>query len=271
MLHLFYHSFDFSEVVKKRFLLSRRETETFERDASILKILGETGLSRRPEIEEKAVEALGIKKAGGSIQALFARLTNHGLIEIFRPWKKEGTGVSGRSPDLFRLTDLGRLAFWLLTGKEASLNEYDLLLKRHVSPEHTLLNLEAADLLQAAGYRVTLYPPDIQLPDGGSFQPDLVLTGLEGEFLYVEVEREANKDPVQRQAKWRNYNQASGGVLYVVCDNRTCMRQVRSEINYALGKEPVAIHLTNISDYRIGKRGPGKSIWLDRRERRDDL
>jgi hypothetical protein len=43
----------------------------------------------------------------------------------------------------------------------ARTNEYDLLLERHVSPEHTLLNLQAADVLREAGYQVNLTPPEI--------------------------------------------------------------------------------------------------------------
>ena len=51
-----------------------RKAETFERDFTILRLLGETGLARRPLIEQQAAERLGIRKAGGSLQALFNRL-----------------------------------------------------------------------------------------------------------------------------------------------------------------------------------------------------
>jgi len=48
--------------------------------------LGVTGLARRPLIELQDAERLGIRKAGGSVQALFNRLEVLHLIEIFRPW-----------------------------------------------------------------------------------------------------------------------------------------------------------------------------------------
>lgn len=240
-----------------------RQSETFERDSRILTLIGESGLARRPVIDARAAEALGIKKAGGSLQALMARLVELQLIEVFRPWTAEGAGTGGRFPDLVRLAERGQLAYWLLTGKKPSVNEYDLLLERHVSPEHTLLNLQAADVLREAGYQVNLTPPDVNLPDGGLFKPDLVLIDEQGSLLFVEVERDTDKSIEQRQAKWRNFHQASGGRMFVVCDNRSCMRNIRSEINYCLGNRSLVISLTNLADLQAGKRGESDGIWLE--------
>ena len=244
-----------------------RQTETFERDAGVLKMIAETGLARRPVIEAQAAEQLGIKKAGGSLQALLTRLEYLHLIERFRPSAAEGAGSGGKFPDLVRLTDQGRLAYWLLTSQQPQVNEYDLLLERHVSPEHTLLNLQAADMLREAGYQVDLTPPEITLPDGGLFRPDLAIIDNQGAIHFVEVERDVDKNLEQRQAKWRNFYQASGGRMFVVCDNRSCMRNIRSEINYCLGNKSLVISLTNLADLQAGKRGEGDSLWLEARTR----
>lgn len=83
---------------------------------------------------------LGIKKPGGSIQALISHLMDLNLTETFRPWTSEGAGTGGRFPDLVRLPDQGRLAYWLLTNQQPQENEYEPLLECHVSPKHTLLN-----------------------------------------------------------------------------------------------------------------------------------
>ena len=240
-----------------------RQSETFERDAGVLKMIAETGLARRPVIEAQAAELLGIKKAGGSIQALMTRLEDLHLIERFRPWTADGAGTGGKFPDLVRLTDQGRLAYWLLTNQQPQANEYDLLLERHVSPEHTLLNLQAVDALREAGYQVDLTPPEITLPDGGLFRPDLAIIDDQGATQFVEVERDVDKNLEQRQAKWRNFHQASGGRMFVVCDNRSCMRNIRSEINYCLGNKPLVVSLTNLADLQAGKRGEGDRIWLE--------
>ncbi len=240
-----------------------RKTETFERDATVLRLLGETGLARRPLIELQAAERLGIRKAGGSLQALFIRLEGLHLIELFRPWDNSGARAGGRTPDLVRLAEHGRLAYWLLAGADAVQNEYDALLVRHVSPEHTLLNLQAADVLHEAGYQVNPVPPDIHLADGSLFRPDLLVIDSNGKTLYIEVEVETHKNHEQRQAKWRNALQASGGQIYVFCDNRSGMRSIRSEINFSLGPQAGQCCLTNLADLQAGKRAADGGIWLD--------
>ena len=245
-----------------------RKSKTFERDADVLRLLGETGLSRRPLIELQAAERLGIRKAGGSLQALFNRLEGLHLIELFRPWDNNGAKAGGRTPDLVRLSDNGRLAYWLLAGADPVQNEYDALLARHVSPGHTLLNLQAADLLREAEYQVNSFPPDIHLPDGSLFKPDLVAVDVNGKTYFIEVEVEANKNQVQRQAKWHNALQASGGQIYVFCDNRSCMRSIRSEINFSLGRQAGQCCLTNLADLQAGKRASDGGIWLDARQSR---
>ena len=53
--------------------------------------------------------------------------------------------------------------------------------------------------------------------------------------------------------------------MYVVCDNRSCMRNIRSEINYCLRNRPLLVSLTNLADLQTGKRGEGDSVWLEAR------
>ena len=60
--------------------------------------------------------------------------------------------------------------------------------------------------------------------------------------------RDTDKNLEQRQAKWRNFYQASGGKIFVVCDNRSLMRNIRSEINYCLGNKPLTVSLTNLGE-----------------------
>jgi len=103
----------------------------------------------------------------------------------------------------------------------------------------------------------------VNLTDGGLFKPDLVLIDEQGALLFVEVERDTEKNIEQRQAKWRNFHQASGGRMFIVCDNRSCMRNIRSEINYSLGNKPLVVSLTNLADLQAVKRGDGDKIWLE--------
>ncbi len=81
------------------------------------------------------------------------------------------------------------------------------------------------------------------------------------------MERDVDKNLEQRRAKWCNFYQASGGRMFVVCDNRSCMRNIRSEINYCLGKMSLIVSLTNLADLQTGKRGEGDCAWLEVRNR----
>ena len=73
------------------------------------------------------------------------------------------------------------------------------------------------------------------------------------------MERDTDKNLEQRQA--------SGGKMFVVCDNRSCMRNVRSETNYCPGNMAVVVSLTNLANLQAGKRGEGDSVWLEARNR----
>ena len=72
-----------------------------------------------------------------------------------------------------------------------------------------------------------------------------------------------DEDIEHRQAKWRNFFQASAGRMFVICDNHFCMRNIRSEINYCLGNKPLVVSQTNLAGFQTGKRGEGESVWID--------
>jgi len=55
--------------------------------------------------------------------------------------------------------------------------------------------------------------------------------------------------------------------MLVVCDNRSCMRNIRSEINYCLGNKPLVVSLTNLVDLQTGKQGEGDGFWLEQRRK----
>ncbi len=110
-------------------------------------------------------------------------------------------------------------------------------------------------------------PAQVNLPEGETFLPDLSAADGSGMVSFIEVERKAHKELEKRQAKWRNFYQASSGNLYVICKNRACMRAIRSEINYALGNRKANVSLTNLGDLHLGMRGAGESIWLEVKEK----
>ena len=240
-----------------------------EREVLYLEVIGETGWSCVPHIQQEVLSRLNraIETVPNSIKDIHRRLDEVGLVELDRPWQQEGSSAGGRLPDMIRLSSRGREAYRLLTGQEAKPCEFDVLIKAHKSPEHTLLNIQARWFLLKEQFEILAEAPAFKLTDGGSFQPDLAVVDTYGEVLYIEVERDASKNSV-RQAKWRNFHAATGGKLYIICDNRTCMRAIRSEVtSLLLQHTPGDLYITNLADLQAGKRGQGNSIWLEMRLR----
>jgi hypothetical protein len=67
-------------------------------------------------------------------------------------------------------------------------NEYERLIHRHKSPEHTVLIIQAAEaLVEFGGYRIAEQAPDIQLLHGGPVIPDLVAVDQRDDFVVASL------------------------------------------------------------------------------------
>lgn len=251
-----------------------RSGRTFSKESAALILMGETGKCLRPSLIELLAKKLNLASTTSSLSETFNRLINFdisgGLIEVLDVFQQSGASTGGNHPDILRLTDRGRLAYQFLTGSAPIENEYERLIRRHKSPEHTVLNIQAAEaLVEFGGYRIAEQAPDIQLPDGGLFIPDLIAVDQRtGEMIFVEVERDANKDRGTRVRKWKNVLNATNGNIYVVCDNISCERSIQAEINQALGDVRFNSHLTNLNSLRKGKRSQDGGMWLSVRKSR---
>ncbi len=227
-----------------------RQRTTFERDAMLLTVIGETGVSRRPKIIQLAAVRMGVKPDNSAIGDAIYRIEKRGLIERLDLFEKRGSETGGVLPYLYRLTDQGKQAYWLLSGKNALECEFDVLMKRHKSPEHTLLNMKAREFIEdRQAYQVLLDAAALVMPDGHKFEPDITAKDIStGELIYIEVEREANKDTQTRIQKWQNLYVASHGNIRVICDKPGFMRKLASEINFALSGQRFATYISNIEE-----------------------
>jgi hypothetical protein len=248
-----------------------RNGRTFQKESAALILMGETGKALRPSLIDLLAKKLNLSPTNSSLSETFNRLLNldaaGGLIESLDVFTQPGATTGGNHPDIFRLSERGKAAYQVLAGKQPAENEYERLLRKHKSPEHTVLNIQAAEaLVELAGYRIVDEAPDIHLPDGSVFIPDLVaLDQKNGETVFIEVERDANKDRNARTRKWKNVLTATNGNIYVICDNISCERAVQAEINQALGNARFNSHLTNLNSIRKGKRAQDGGIWLSNR------
>jgi hypothetical protein len=230
--------------------------------------MGETGKCLRPSLIELLAKKLNLTLPNGSLSETFSRLinfdSNGGLVEALEVFQQTGASTGGNHPDLLRLTERGRVAYQYLAGYQALENEYDRLIRKHKSPEHTVLNIQAAEaLIEFGDYEVIEQAPDIQLPDGSVFIPDLVARHRRtGETIFVEVERDTGKNRGTRIVKWKNVLNATNGNIFVICDNISCERAIQTEINQALEGFRFNSRLTNINSLRKGKRAQDGGIWL---------
>jgi hypothetical protein len=252
-----------------------QESKHFEKTSNAILVMGETGQALRPSIIKQMARRLSLSEENYSLEEAINRLLKPGetsifpaLIEEIEGLPKQGSSSGGNPPDVLRLTAEGLAAFRGLAGKDARENLYDALLRSHVSPEHTILNIQAAEVLEEAGYQVKSLVQQIHLSNGGKFIPDLTLTDPNtGEILFVEVEHDAHKNRQARKQKWINFYEASNGNLYVFCDNLTCQRAVQEEINTTLGDLNFNSFLTNLHSLREKKRSKiDGSVWLSMRK-----
>lgn len=245
-----------------------RNGRTFQKESAALTLMGETGKALRPSLIDLLAKKLNLSPTNSSLSETFNRLLNldgaGGLIEALDVFSQAGATTGGNHPDIFRLTERGKTAFQFLTGKWPAENEYERLLRKHKSPEHTVLNIQTAEaLVEIGGYKIIDEAPDIHLPDGSLFIPDLVAQDQKtGETIFIEVERDTSKDRNTRTRKWKNVLTATNGNIFVVCDNLSCERAIQAEINQALGNARFNSRLTNLNSLKKGKRAQDGGIWL---------
>ena len=223
------------------------ETKALHNKASraLIELLGEGTVCRRTEVA-RILEKRGVG-SGGTIKRGVKGAIEENLIEVVKP----ETEIRGRATHLLNLTPLGLAVAKHLLGRDPARPLLDRLVACHKSPEHILLNLEAADLLRALGGTVNLFPLPVKLKHGGTLAVDLVWQ-YDGEIRYVECERETYKNPPQRKNKWRNLYQVTRD-FWIVVPTPSAQDALKNElIVWGVTQDHwFNLHLTNLSEATI--------------------
>jgi hypothetical protein len=230
----------------------------FEKQAMFVRVIGESGLGRLPEIKSWVAQRLGYSSPNaGSLSGAVDTLVERGLLGR----RTAEAGMQGRPPKLVWLTNLGQAAYVLLTNKPPIRSELATQ-SSHVSDAHMLLNLAAAELLQANGYEILAHGHRHFLDGKRQAVPDLT-TRKDEQIVYIEVERSGKKS--RRPEKWVNICQLTCGNIYVFCQYPFSQEQIAREVQKALldNKLSSRLRLTNLADLREGLRGPDGSLWLE--------
>jgi hypothetical protein len=194
--------------------------------AILLRLMVETGEGRVPALREQLAEALDLAtEKTHSVRNAFEELQADGLIEDIE------TGLRG-NPHLVWPTEAAVDTYQALTGKRPSLLVVPELLKRHRTPDHTYLNMEAAGPFRRLDCAVNLLPAEVRDEVNGRFVPDLLIVTPEGEAIFVEVEMGKSKQSKpERMRKWAVIAAHSGGVFRVVCATVEALRKINNELS----------------------------------------
>ncbi|MEN4012453.1 MAG: hypothetical protein ROW48_10495 [Bellilinea sp.] len=247
--------------------------KNFEKTSAAIMVMGEMGIALRPSIIKQMAKRLSLSVANKNLDEAMNWLMSPEasecpiLVEQISGVVEQGSSSGGNQPAVLHLTQNGEVAYQVLTGKIPKENEFDILIKHHSSPEHTILNIQAGEILVDEGYRIQGRAQAINLSNGETYIPDIIAVDPKsGEVIFVEVERDVSKDQVSRKTKWMKFYEASNGNLYVFCDNLNCQRAIQGEINLALSGLNFNSFLTNLHGLRNGKRAiKDSSIWVSQR------
>lgn len=250
-----------------------QSTKNYEKTSAAIFVMGEMGIALRPSIIKQMAKHLSLSAANKNLdEALNWLMSPEGnevpiLVEQISGVVEQGSSSGGNQPAVLHLTRDGQAAYQVLTGKIPKENEYDTLIRHHSSPEHTILNIQAGEILVDEGYRIQGRAQSINLSNGETYIPDITaVDSKSGEAIFVEVERDVSKDQISRKTKWMKFYEASNGNLYVFCDNLNCQRAIQGEINLALSGLNFNSFLTNLHGLRNGKRATKDgSIWVSQR------
>ena len=232
-----------------------RARQGFDKQSAILRIIGETGLGRLPDLRERAAAEFGYKSpiAGGITKAIEA-LQRRGLVSI----RQAEGGMQGRPPKLVWLTDLGQAAYVMLTNQPPLKSELDSH-SSHVSDAHMLLNLEAEGWLERDGYEILARAYRYFLDGIRQAVPDLTVR-KNGQVSYIEVERSGKKS--SRPEKWINMHELTGGNIFVFCQYDFSQQQIAREVAKALSERGLSSRLT-LTNLEWLRRGPAGRLWLE--------
>ncbi|MGD0610323.1 MAG: hypothetical protein ABSB41_02325 [Anaerolineales bacterium] len=229
-------------------------SNSFERTRVIVALIGDSGYSRKSDIQKQLEIREGTKR-----RSAYKSIELCEKLELLR--SEKGPSTTGRPADLVFLTSLGEWVYTKLMGKSPKPNEFSALLKAHKSNHHIALILKAADLFSFLGFDVEREPAQIKIVDNRYYQPDLIVK-KGGETYYLEVETGEFFDRPSLLRKWENASIAGGGRICVVTPTIASMTTSQSQIHaWAINNgKKVKIFLTNLEALHRLKNGD--SPWV---------
>ena len=235
--------------------------EVLARQQRLIQVVGDGEAFFRSEIVE-VLNAAGLlnddpDRPGGTAQRLFTGLLERGLIDEI----DGGYGANVARPIV--LTAQGREAYRLFMGRALPDSLYQRLLNRHKTPEHTVLNLMARQVLRRFRYTaIDLFPEARRTSAGAVVIPDLTAVSPEGEVILIECERLAkHRTAEERHNKWGDLAALTQGQLYVVVPGSQQQRDLITEISHWILESGTKQAQLSVCQYTRALRPEAHSPW----------
>ena len=243
-------------------------SDGFEKQSFVIRLMGDTGISVRPEIMKALTANYDAARTSGACVRAFNYLVDN----LFIITGETDGGLPGHPPQTVRLGPLGETAYQLMTGKRSVKATFDEIRSAHGTDAHTLLILKVGSILEAEDYEIiSMGEMEFTLPDGRTTSPDILAKSKRnGKEIHVEVERNTGKgDPAARERKWQSAFDATEGFLYVFCESEKIQKTISQEINHALASEARLEHanifMSNLDSIAADQRHPDGSIWVSQK------
>jgi TolA-binding protein len=242
--------------------LATTRPEDRDRQSAAIYAIGQGHTFLRAEVMEY-LNAIGLAgesdpdKPSGLAGRVFRGLIENGLVE-----EVDG-GFGSAVPALLRLSEKGRTAYTLWFGEPLEETLYDRLLKRHKTPEHTVLNVLARRTLKRFGFsQIDLFPDPVRLASGLLAEPDLVAISPNGEKLYLECERgHLVRTDEERAAKWNRMVELGHGRLYLFVPNKTARGNLLAEMSAWITSQRAAVRRAELSFCEYTKALTAPNVW----------
>ena len=198
----------------------QKDNRNWQRDTSVISVLGKTGQSLSTGLEVAAAESTHISQR--TARRAIQDCVDAGLLE-----QMNTASTEGRPPQRYLLSKKGKWLYRMLSGEDPHADEHGELLKAHKSERHLSTILKVGEYFSQLGYEVDREPIRLQVGENRFFQPDLIVK-KDGQTFYLEVEI-GEKDKGSLNQKWENAL-AAGGRICVVTDNLATLRRIQGSI-----------------------------------------
>lgn len=242
----------------KEWLREWKKARYYQREASLIGLLGETGKCKSSELT--TIYAKKFKSTSATFYRAVDGAQEVGLVLM----REEQFSTGGRPAKIVMLTSKGKMVYRVISGDEPKESEFHALMRAHKSPQHISLIKIAGEHLERLGYEVDLNPNRIRANEPGSyFYPDIKAVYPDGgEVLYFEVQRSGSRpSKISTESKWKNAIEVGVGNVWVITESQRAANRFVNDVIYLAGEMTTAVTIHVATTDKLKKAESKDEIW----------